>query len=44
MNYLAVFILINFLILVHELGHLIAAKLSGIPIQQFSVGFGRKLW
>ncbi|MHC4656886.1 MAG: site-2 protease family protein [Planctomycetota bacterium] len=38
------FILINFLILVHELGHLIAAKLSGIPIQQFSVGFGRKLW
>ncbi|MHC4109665.1 MAG: site-2 protease family protein [Planctomycetota bacterium] len=44
MNYFAVFILINFLVLVHELGHLIAAKLSGIPIQQFSVGFGRKLW
>lgn len=44
MNYLAVFILINFLILVHELGHFIAAKLSGIPIEQFSVGFGPKLW
>lgn len=44
MNYLAVFILINFLILVHELGHFIAAKLSGIPIEQFSIGFGPKLW
>lgn len=44
MNYLAVFILINLLILVHELGHLIAAKLSGIPIERFSVGFGPKLW
>ncbi len=44
MNYLAVFILINFLILVHEFGHLIAAKLSGIPVEQFSIGFGPKLW
>ena len=44
MNYLAVFILINLLILFHEFGHLIAAKLSGIPIEQFSVGFGPKLW
>jgi regulator of sigma E protease len=44
MNYLAVFILINFLILVHELGHLIAAKLSKIPIERFSVGFGPKVW
>lgn len=44
MNYLAVFILINFLILIHELGHFIAAKLSGIPIEQFSIGIGPKLW
>jgi regulator of sigma E protease len=44
MNYLAVFILINFLILVHEFGHLIAAKLSRIPIERFSIGFGPKLW
>jgi len=43
MNYLAVFILINFLILVHELGHFIAAKLSGIHIERFSVGFGPKV-
>lgn len=44
MNYLIVFALISFLILIHELGHLIAAKLSNIPIERFSVGFGPKLW
>lgn len=44
MNYLMVFMLISFLILIHELGHLIAAKLSNIPIELFSVGFGPKLW
>ena len=40
MNYLIVFALISFLILIHELGHLIAAKLSNIPIERFSIGFG----
>jgi len=44
MNYLIVFVLINFLILIHELGHFIAAKLSNIPIECFSIGFGPKLW
>ena len=44
MNYLIVFVLINFLILIHELGHFIAAKLSNIPIERFSIGFGPKLW
>jgi len=43
-NYLVVFILINVLILVHEMGHFIAAKISKIPIERFSVGFGPKLW
>ena len=28
------------LILVHELGHLIAAKWAGMPVTSFSVGFG----
>ncbi len=44
MSYLIMFMLISFLILIHELGHLIAAKLSNIPIELFSVGFGPKLW
>ncbi len=44
MSYLIMFMLISFLILIHELGHFIAAKLSNIPVQIFSVGFGPKLW
>ena len=44
MNYFIVFALISFLILIHELGHFIAAILSQIPVERFSVGFGPKLW
>jgi regulator of sigma E protease len=44
MNYLIVFVLISSLILIHELGHLISAKLMKIPIERFSIGFGSKLW
>jgi len=44
MSYFIMFMLISFLILIHELGHFIAAKLSNIPIEIFSVGFGPKLW
>ena len=44
MSYLITFMLISFLILIHELGHFIAAKLSNIPIEVFSIGFGPKLW
>ncbi len=32
------------IILVHELGHFAAAKLVGIKVITFSVGFGRRLW
>jgi regulator of sigma E protease len=31
------------LILVHELGHLIAAKWAGMPVSTFSIGFGPPL-
>jgi len=44
MGYVITFALISFLILIHELGHFIAAKLSNIPIEIFSIGFGPKLW
>ncbi len=33
-------IIIGFLALVHETGHFIAAKLSGIGVEEFSIGFG----
>lgn len=32
------------IILVHEAGHFIVAKLLGLPIVSFSVGFGKALW
>jgi regulator of sigma E protease len=35
-----VILFIGFLIVFHEFGHLIAAKLSHIPVEVFSVGFG----
>lgn len=44
MSYLGVFLLLSFLILIHELGHLLAARLTGIPVAGFSVGMGPKLW
>ena len=40
MTYFVVILLISFLIFVHELGHFIAAKISGIPVARFSIGFG----
>lgn len=44
MSYLWTIGLIGLLIFVHELGHLLAAKTVGIPIQRFSIGFGPVLW
>ncbi len=43
MTLLAFFLLIGPIIFVHELGHLIAAKLVGVEVQRFSIGFGRPL-
>jgi regulator of sigma E protease len=44
MTYLGILFLLSFLILLHEVGHLVAAKLVGIPIADFSVGLGPKVW
>lgn len=43
MNYLIIIGIIGLLILIHELGHFICAKLAGIPIAVFSIGFGPKI-
>jgi regulator of sigma E protease len=44
MSYLGVFLLLSLLILIHEAGHLLAAKGVGIPVAGFSVGLGPKIW
>lgn len=35
---------ISILVFVHEWGHYIVARLCGVRVETFSIGFGRKLW
>src|ERR1044071_2365019 len=44
MSYLLIFFTVSLLIILHELGHYLAAKRMGIPIARFSVGLGPKVW
>jgi regulator of sigma E protease len=44
MSYFVVFGIVSLLILLHELGHFIAAKRVGLPIARFSIGLGPKVW
>jgi regulator of sigma E protease len=44
MVYLGILVLLSLLVLIHELGHLAAARLVGIPVAGFSVGLGPKVW
>lgn len=39
MSFLAVIFVFSFLVVIHELGHFIAAKLMGVRVERFSVGF-----
>ena len=41
---LEVLILFNLLIVVHELGHFLAARWRGLYIEKFGVWFGKPLW
>lgn len=43
MSYVAVVFVVGLLIAIHEFGHLLAAKLCGIPVRRFSIGFGPRL-
>lgn len=42
--YVAAILLFLILILIHEFGHFISAKLLGVRVNEFSVGFGPKLF
>jgi len=41
---LAGILIFGVLIAVHELGHFVAAKLSGVKVEEFSIGMGPLLW
>ena len=43
MSYLLVLLTIGLALTVHELGHFLAGRAAGIPIERFSVGFGPAL-
>src|SRR5438270_8392677 len=36
-------IVIGFMVLIHEFGHYAVAKLLGVRVEQFAIGFGKRL-
>jgi len=43
-NILAVIVVLGVMIIFHELGHFLAAKAFGVRVEQFSLGFGKRLF
>lgn len=41
---LSFLIVLSLVVIVHEFGHFWAARLSGVRVEEFSLGFGRILW
>jgi len=41
---LAVLAVIMVLVLVHEFGHYLAARLAGVKVKEFFIGFGPRIW
>src|SRR5262249_27845709 len=39
----AVGVILGFMILIHEFGHYATAKLLGVRVEQFAIGFGKRL-
>ncbi|MCE3047252.1 RIP metalloprotease RseP [Helicobacter kayseriensis] len=44
MNFVFALIALSFLIFFHELGHFLVARLFGVKVEVFSIGFGKKLF
>ena len=43
MKYLIAFIVFSVLILFHEFGHFLVAKMNGVDVEEFSLGFGPRI-
>ena len=37
-------VLLSILVFVHEFGHFLIARLLGVQVSAFSIGFGKALW
>lgn len=44
LHILGVIFAFNILIFAHELGHFLTARLMGLPVEEFAIGFGRKIF
>jgi len=44
LSFALVILVFSILIIVHELGHMLAAKSVGVKVEKFSLGFGKKLF
>jgi regulator of sigma E protease len=44
LTFLEVILLFNILIIVHELGHFLAARRCGLQVDKFAIWFGKPLW
>ena len=44
MAIIAFIFVIGVLVFIHELGHFLVAKWSGVRVEKFSLGFGKKLF
>ena len=43
-NILVFFVILGAIVLIHELGHFLTAKLFGVYCAEFSIGMGRTLF
>ena len=44
MSYIVVCLIIGLILLIHETGHFITARLVRLPVERFSIGMGPRLW
>lgn len=44
LSLLVIVVVVGLIVIIHEFGHLIAAKLMGVGVEEFGIGFGKTLY